>query len=59
MLFGLNRFQLQILALSNGGKFLLQLVIFFVLGVFPFFVNGQEAVEFRNGAGGAEGVIGT
>ena len=36
---------------------MLQLVVFLVLRVFSFFIDFEEAVEFLDGAGGAENVI--
>ena len=51
---GLNFFEAQTLAFGNGGQLVLQILVFFVLLVFAFFVDLEEAVELQDAAGGAE-----
>ncbi len=57
MLFGDQCFQLQLLALLNLGKPILQLFIVFILLILTFLVNFQEAVEFGDTSGCPEQIL--
>ena len=45
------------LAFGDGRQLVLQLLVFFVLLVFAFFVDLQEAFELRHAARGAEQIV--